>query len=366
LKKFIQFLIVLVGISLGPVLVAIIYAVAAGVGMGNLYSLVLPWVTLIIFISSAIISGIIFFLISTNLAEKIVSGIQNLEHRLSVLPSSVIFPGVLGLIVGLLISFLLSGLINNIPIPGVSTIISVLVYIIFCYLGISMAIKRKSEMHWFNFSRSGKKEKPVREAVNSPKVLDTSVIIDGRIFDLCKAGFIEGTIVIPEFVLEELRHIADSSDNLKRNRGRRGLDVLNKIQKELDLPVNIMHTDYDDAMEVDSKLLRLAKDIGGKVLTNDYNLNKVAAVQNVSVLNINELANAIKPVVLPGEEMLVQVVKEGKEAGQGVAYLDDGTMIVVEGARDRMNEELRVLVTSVLQTSAGRMIFARLKGEDDE
>jgi uncharacterized protein YacL len=354
------------GISIGPMLVAVVYAVAAGVGIGNLYSLVIPWVTLILYISSAIISGTIFIFVSKSLTEKLFLLIQTMERRLSVLPSSIIFPGVLGLIVGLLISFLLSGLIDNIPIGWISTIISVLVYIFFGYLGLTMAVKRKSDMHFLGFSRGKQKDKPSKESVNSPKVLDTSVIIDGRIFDLCKTGFIEGTIIIPEFVLEELRHIADSSDSLKRNRGRRGLDVLNKIQKELDLPVQIIHTEYDDALEVDSKLLRLAKDIGGKVLTNDYNLNKVAMVQSVFVLNINELANAIKPVVLPGEEMLVQVVKEGKESGQGVAYLDDGTMIVVEGGRAKLNENLKVLVTSVLQTAAGRMIFAKLKDEFEE
>ena len=365
MKKFIQFMIILFGVGIGPMLVAIVYAVANSIGIGNLYLHVWPWVTLLFFISSGIISGIIFIFLSKPITEKLFHGVQMLERRLSVLPSSVIFPGVLGLIVGLLISYLLSGLINNIPIPWISTIISVLVYIVLSYLGIMMAIRRKSEMHFLGFTKEKKKDK-TREAINAPKILDTSVIIDGRIFDLCKTGFIEGTIVIPEFVLEELRHIADSSDNLKRNRGRRGLDVLNKIQKELDLPVHIMHTEYEESMEVDSKLLRLAKDVGGKVLTNDYNLNKVAAVQSVSVLNINELANAIKPVVLPGEEMLVQIVKEGKEMGQGVAYLDDGTMIVVEGGRYKLNEELKVLVTSVLQTAAGRMIFAKLKDEYNE
>jgi uncharacterized protein YacL len=162
-------------------------------------------------------------------------------------------------------------------------------------------------------------------------------------------------------VLDELRHIADSSDDLKRNRGRRGLDVLKRIQTELDLPVKIVHADIEEAGDVDSKLLYLAKDMNGIVVTNDYNLNKVAAVKSVQVLNINELANAVKPIVLPGEEMKVTVVKEGKEPGQGIAYLDDGTMIVVEGGRNELNKPLSVIVTSVLQTAAGRMIFARLK-----
>lgn len=172
-------------------------------------------------------------------------------------------------------------------------------------------------------------------------------------------GFLEGPLVIPAFILEELRHIADSGDMLKRNRGRRGLDILNRIQKELNIPVHIHERDPGASLEVDDKLIRLAKQLGGKVVTNDYNLNKVAALQGVPVLNINDLANAVKPVVLPGEEMEVTVIREGKEPGQGVAYLDDGTMIVIDSGRRFINETIAVTVTSVLQTSAGRMIFAR-------
>ena len=194
-----------------------------------------------------------------------------------------------------------------------------------------------------------------------PKVLDTSVIIDGRIFDICKAGFLEGELVIPAFVLDELRHISDSADPLKRNRGRRGLDILQKIREELAFSVRVEERDWDDAAEVDVKLLRLARELNGAVLTNDYNLNKVAGVTQVPVLNINELAGALRPVVLPGEEMRLQVVREGKEPGQGVGYLDDGTMVVVENGRKSVGETLDAEVTTVLQTSAGRMIFARKK-----
>ena len=192
-----------------------------------------------------------------------------------------------------------------------------------------------------------------------PKVLDTSVIIDGRVFDICKAGFLEGELVIPTFVLDELRHIADSTDALRRARGRRGLDLLQKIREELDFPVRVEDWNEDGA-EVDVKLLRLAMRLNGAVMTNDYNLNKAAGVAKVPVLNINELAGALRPVVLPGEEMTVHIVREGKEPGQGVAYLDDGTMVVVENGR-RVGETLDVEVTTVLQTSAGRMIFTRIK-----
>ena len=220
-------------------------------------------------------------------------------------------------------------------------------------------------LDWSDLLQKVRKDRHGHEVISSrPKILDTSVIIDGRIFDICKTGFVEGPLVIPAFVLEELRHIADSSDALKRNRGRRGLDILNQIQKELDIPVRIYEKDIDDVQEVDSKLLKLGQILKGMVITNDYNLNKVAEFQGVPVLNINELANALKPVVLPGEEMLVQVIKDGKEMGQGIAYLDDGTMIVVDGGKKYVGESIDVLVTSVLQTAAGRMIFAKPKAMD--
>ena len=195
----------------------------------------------------------------------------------------------------------------------------------------------------------------------TPKVLDTSVIIDGRIYDICQTGFIEGKLVIPSFVLEELRHIADSADSLKRNRGRRGLDILNSIQNELDIEVEIWEEDFHGVAEVDSKLLKLATLLSGQVVTNDYNLNKVAEFQRVPVLNINELANAVKPMLLPGEEMTLLISKIGKEQNQGIGYLDDGTMIVVENGKNYIGDSIDVVVTSVLQTAAGRMIFAKPK-----
>ena len=205
----------------------------------------------------------------------------------------------------------------------------------------------------------------VASSAISPKVLDTSVIIDGRVADLCETGFLEGTFIVPHFILNELQHIADSSDSLKRARGRRGLDILNKIQKMAGVDVRIMDEDFPQVREVDAKLVVLAKKVGAKIITNDLNLNKVAELQGVRVLNINELCNALRPVVLPGEMIRVFVLKEGKEAGQGVAYLDDGTMIVVDNARRCIGRNVDVVVTSVLQTTAGRMIFTRLKEESE-
>lgn len=194
---------------------------------------------------------------------------------------------------------------------------------------------------------------------SNDKILDTSVIIDGRIADIATTGFVEGTLIVPQFVIGELQYIADSSDTLKRNRGRRGLDILKELQENKRIQVEIYDGDFEDVPEVDIKLIKLAELKNGIVVTNDYNLNKVCEVRNVPVLNINDLANAVKQIVIPGEEMVVTVIKEGKEQNQGVAYLEDGTMVVVEGGRKLISETLPVVVTSVLQTSAGRMIFAR-------
>ncbi len=192
------------------------------------------------------------------------------------------------------------------------------------------------------------------------KLLDTSAIIDGRIADLSKIKFLEGEILIPKFVLNELQQIADSSDTLKRNRGRRGLDILNRVQKEIDIPVKIVDTDFPELVDVDSKLVKLAQHLGAKIVTNDFNLNKIAQLQNVPVLNVNDLANALKPVVLPGEGLNITIIKEGKEANQGVGYLDDGTMVVVDNGRRYIGNNVNVVITSTLQTSAGRMIFGKM------
>jgi len=227
------------------------------------------------------------------------------------------------------------------------------------YIGVRIGFKKGDE-----FQMPGRKpfSRGLPQGENS-KILDTSVIIDGRIADITETGFVEGPLLIPQFILGELQHIADSSDPVKRTRGKRGLEVLHHIQKQVNVDVRIVDTDYPSVKEVDSKLIELAKEVRGKILTNDSNLNKVAELQGIEVLNINELANALKPVVLPGEEMNVKILKEGKEMGQGVAYLDDGTMIVVDNGRRQIGKTIDVLVTSVLQTPAGRMIFARLKEE---
>lgn len=348
-----------------------------GAGLGIGFAFIFKWILdelniilisqyqdIILFFLSGLAFGIILFLLSSRIIKFAVACLNWVESKLSEVPMLDIVFGSIGLIIGLVIAFLISDPIGRLKLPWVSVILTVCIYVLFGYLGISIAIKRREELSGFAFFKKVQKEKATKEDMPIPKILDTSVIIDGRIFDICKTGFVEGPLVIPGFVLEELRHIADSSDALKRNRGRRGLDVLNRIQKELDITVQIFEGDFNEIAEVDSKLLKLGQVLKAKVITNDYNLNKVAEFQGVPVLNINELANAVKPVVLPGEEMVVQVIKDGKEMGQGVAYLDDGTMIVVDGGKKHVGETIGVLVTSVLQTAAGRMIFAKPKGID--
>ncbi len=310
-----------------------------------------------------VLFGLIFYLITPlfiNIFNRILSWA---ESKLKAVPTQDIVLVVFGLIVTLVIGLLISYPVSRIPVVGV--FIAPVLTLFLVFIGIRFLLSRKDEFTFLTtlFSRGRSSKGKDNEVF---KILDTSAIIDGRIVDICKTGFLEGIIVVAGFVLEELRHIADSSDLLKRNRGRRGLDVLNKIQKDMQIPVQIYEGDFDDVAEVDSKLVRLAKTINGKVITNDYNLNKVCELQGVPVLNINELANAVKPVVLPGEEMAAQIIKEGKESGQGVAYLDDGTMIVVEGGRRHIGETIEVLVTSVLQTAAGRMIFAKPKENADQ
>ena len=318
--------------------------------------------------------AIIGFLIAPASMRGFLKMMEWLDARMTKVPTHDLIGGAIGVIIGLIIASLLSSPLKGIPIIG--SIIAIILSVSFGYLGLIIGVKRKEEvLNFFTFLpkfRSDKGEKTkgkdngAKQANGAAhpnyKILDTSVIIDGRIADIVQTGFLEGTLLIPGFVLDELQHIADSSDLLKRNRGRRGLDILNQISKEeLANNVEIMKIDFDDITEVDSKLVRLGQNLGAPILTNDYNLNKVAELQGVKVLNINELANAVKPIVLPGEEMEVQVMKEGKEPGQGVAYLDDGTMIVVDTGRRYIGQTITVLVTSVLQTAAGRMIFAKPK-----
>jgi uncharacterized protein YacL len=262
--------------------------------------------------------------------------------------------GLVGTILGLIIGSLFGYVLIGINASGIYLFI--LINTMFAYLGYTVGLAWGTEIGSLPIFHQKSKGESTKL-----KILDTSVIIDGRISDISDAGFIEGTLIAPQFILNELQHIADSSDPLKRARGRRGLDILNKLQKSQNAKVEVMELDFPKIKEVDSKLIALAKDLGADILTNDFNLNKIAQIQGVSVLNINQLANAVKPIVLPGESMSVLVTRQGKERGQGVAYLDDGTMVVVEQGEALMNQSIDVVVTSILQTPAGRMIFAAPK-----
>jgi uncharacterized protein YacL len=322
----------------------------------------------IIAVVLAIIFAFIFFLLTPTISRTSSRIAKAIESEIKHVSGWDILSASIGLIIGLVIATLISVAFTGIPNSAVRVALTIIVYIAFMWFGVVIAGRRSRDaiVSAVSSIRSGRGAGRAASKGHqdlTPKILDTSVIIDGRIADIMKTGFIEGQIVIPEFVLVELRHIADSSDGLKRNRGRRGLDILNRIQ--IEHGIEIFNTDGEKTLEeipeVDVKLLKLAQIMNGKVVTNDYNLNKVALIQGVSVLNINELANAIKPVVLPGEDISLFLVKEGKEHGQAVAYLDDGTMIVVEDGRKNIGKTIDAVVTSVLQTAAGRMIFAKGK-----
>jgi uncharacterized protein YacL len=268
--------------------------------------------------------------------------------------------GTCGLVAGLLVAALLTPAL--VTLPGVGGVLApFVVSAILGALGVAAMVSREEQFADF-LSRylpmAGKKVGRVPRQI----ILDTSAVIDGRMADIVQTGFIMATLVVPRFVLDELRYIADSPDSLRRNRGRRGLDILGRLQKEAPVPVQVSEADFEDARDVDGKLIRLAKSMGCSIMTNDFNLNRIAELEGVQVLNVNQLANAVKVVVLPGEEMEVHIIQEGKESGQGVGFLDDGTMVVVEGGRRHLNEQLEVIVTRVLQTVAGRMIFAAPKG----
>jgi uncharacterized protein YacL len=283
----------------------------------------------------------------------------SIEKIIKKAPLKVILGGTFGLVLGLLVALLLGYVFSGLQSPGIRISASVILSCTFGYIGLVLGGKKIEEIKWPGWSLFTKGS--VKRS--GGKILDTSVIIDGRIADICETDFLEGPLVVPQFVLQELQHIADSADNLKRARGRRGLDILNRMQKGEVVEIKVVDEDYPEIREVDAKLIALAREMHAKIITNDFNLNKVAQLQGVPVLNINQLANALKPMVLPGEVLNLQIMREGKEQGQGVAYLDDGTMVVVENASRLLGQEVEASVTSILQTTAGRMIFTTLKEE---
>jgi len=308
-----------------------------------------------------VIGGMVGFLISSLFGTKVQLLFTKIIYHIQKTPTQNIIAAIIGLVIGLIIANLLAYSLSFIPIIG--PYLPIILSIILGLIGISVGLNKKDEIiNFFGYFKNiNKIRKRENKSLRCEKILDTSVIIDGRILDICQTGFLEGDLIIPRFVLSELQHIADSSDSLKRNRGRRGLDILNKMMKINKNKIKIVGKDYKELKEVDAKIIKLAKDVNAKVITNDYNLNKIAQLEGVPVLNINDLSNALKAVILPGEEISTQIIKAGKEPEQGVAYLDDGTMIVIEDGNKYIGKRVNILVTSILQTPAGRMIFGKIK-----
>jgi len=340
---------------LGFILFGIIgwLAGSAWAGTAVLNSLSLRYI-LPLTVGGAIIGAIIAPWLTTRPAAWI-------RRVINELTASQLLAASLGLVIGLVIAALAAFPLSYLPWPF-QAILPTVAAIVFGYLGITVMVLRQREIFAL-FRRRNAVEVEATAVIDEPAkeetvLLDTSVIIDGRIADVAHTGFIRSVMLVPRFVLAELQYIADSPDALRRNRGRRGLEMLNRMQKDSPVPIRIVDLDIDGVRQVDAKLVQLARQINAPIITNDYNLKRVAGLQGVQVLNINELSNAVKSIVLPGETMSVKVIQEGKEAGQGIAYLDDGTMVVIENGRRYMDADLEVTVTKVLQTNAGRMIFA--------
>ena len=367
--------------------IAILVGTAAYVGMDSLAPIIDPYLVsqfesfgdmsltiarISVLIFGTLLGVIIGYLISSFILKQGLVIAKRLERILTHIPNQELIAGTIGLLFGLIIANLIGVAFNQVPIIG--PYIPIILSAIFGYSGLKLMARKGPEIYYNYVQQWGgegtKKTSRFKmfsthksdKTTSSPKLLDTSVIIDGRIKELCNTGFIEGPLMVPLFVLNELQIISDSADATKRNRGRRGLDILKEMQDANKVAIEVVEDDYDDLTEVDSKLMRLALDKQWKLMTNDFNLNKVARVQGIEVLNLNELANVLKPALIAGEWIRVQIMKEGKEVHQGVAYLDDGTMIVVEDGKPYVGQTVEVMVTSILQTSAGRMIFARVDG----
>lgn len=337
-------------------LIQTLYGYVRGV---DLFAYLPSWAPLVIYLLCGCASALIFYWLSNRLAFTIEGGIARMKRMLNDAPSMSLLAGGIGLIIGLIVAALFSVVISLIPLAWVSVPLTIIFYIIFGYLGATIGLERRRDVSdYITKTLAGKNMEEETAGRSAPKILDASAVIDGRIFDVIRTGFLGGEIVIPAFVLQELQHLADSHDEMKRVRGRRGLDLLTTLQKVC--PVRIPETDYPNTEDVDVKLVKLAKDLGAGIVTTDYSLNKVASVQDITVLNINELSNALKPVFSAGEQLEVRIVRAGREEGQGIAYLEDGTMIIVDGGAGMEGKTVTCVVTSVLQTSAGRLIFARL------
>ena len=359
MEKLLRFLLVLLGIGIG--------LAAAQLGLA-LYRLshqnadIPAWVPVAAYTGMAVLCGVILLLLSRRIIRRVSSLSQEMQREFDKMPVNQLLSAVIGLILGLIVAALLRQMLSFLGNGVAGAALTAILYLTLGALGYNIGKRRSREFMAMITRLSGAREKSKtrKHGYASRKYVDTSAIIDGRILGIAKTGFIEGEFVVPQYVVDELQHVADSSDDSRRERGRRGLEILREMQDNLKQLV-IDPTDIEDLQDVDVKLLRQARDCGGTVITVDYNLQKAAAVSSIRSLNVNELADALRPAIVQGMEMRVRVEKEGKEPGQGVAHLDDGTMIVIENGKPLIGDDAEILVTSVLQTSAGRMIFAKLK-----
>ena len=359
MEKLLRLLLVLLGVGVG------LAAAQLGLALFRLshQNADIPaWVPVAAYTGMGILGGLILLLLSNRIIRRVSSLSIEMQREFDKMPVNQLLSAVIGLILGLIVAALLRQMLTFLGNGVAGAALTAILYLTLGALGYNIGKRRSREFMAMITRLSGAREKSKtrKHGYASRKYVDTSAIIDGRILEIAKTGFIEGEFVVPQFVVDELQHVADSADDSKRERGRRGLDILQEMQQNLKQLV-IDPADIPDIQDVDVKLMRQARDCGGTVITVDYNLQKAAAVSGVKSLNVHELAEALRPAVVQGMDLRVRVMKEGREASQGVAYLDDGTMVVVEGGKDRIGDEVDVTVASVLQTSAGRMIFAKMK-----
>ena len=358
LERLLRILLVLMGIGIGLAVFQLVFQLFQ---LANPNTSIQAWIPVAGYTGMGLIGGLVMLVFSTRILARFTRLSSQMQRQIDKMPLNQLISAVTGLILGLIIAALLRQVIPNAGTGVAGTALSAILYVVLGWLGYSIGKRRSREFGMMITRLSGVREKRKipRHGYAARKFIDTSAVIDGRILPVLKTGFIEGEIVLPQYVIDEVRKLADSSDEGTRERGRRGLDMLASLQEENLL--NISDSDDETTTDVDVKLLRAARDCGGTVITTDYNLQKAAAVSGIRTLNVNALTEALRPAVAAGMELTVRVTKEGREAGQGVAYMSDGTMIVIEDGKARIGEEADITVTAVRQTSAGRMVFAKLK-----
>ena len=358
LERLLRILLVLMGIGIGLAVFQLVFQLFQ---LANPNTSIQAWIPVAGYTGMGLLGGLIMLIFSTRILMRFTRLSSQMQRQIDKMPLNQLMSAVTGLILGLIIAALLRQVIPNAGTGVAGTALSAILYVVLGWLGYSIGKRRSREFGMMITRLSGVREKRkiTRHGYAARKFIDTSAVIDGRILPVLKTGFIEGEIVLPQYVIDEVRKLADSSDESTRERGRRGLDMLASLQEENLL--SISDNDDETTTDVDVKLLRAARDCGGTVITTDYNLQKAAAVSGIRTLNVNALTEALRPAIAAGMELTVRITKEGREAGQGVAYMNDGTMIVIEDGKARIGEEADITVTAVRQTSAGRMVFAKLK-----